>query len=122
MSNSRIRSMRVIIYSLAVVAVSLFFVLLTNSSKLGGGTLSGKVENGHYFVGNPRGYTEVTRQEYQTTKMLEIAVIIVWPIALFGLMYVERDRTNAFGQHLKRWLEKFARPKIRKTKLRKRKG
>ena len=114
--------MRVIIYSLAVVAVALFIVLLANSSKVGGGALAGKVENGHFFVGSPRGYTEVTRQEYQTTKILEIGVIVVWPIAMIGLLYVERERTDAFGQRLKQWLEKFSRPKSRRTKLRKRKG
>ena len=119
------RRLRIITYALAAIAVLLFFVLLNYSSELGGGALSGEAKNGHFFVGSPSGYTEVTHQEYQTIKTLEIATAVIWPIAMIALFYVERDRTKAFERRLKLWTEnlwqgKAGRPKISKKKVRRR--
>jgi hypothetical protein len=125
MSHLSNRRLRLITYSLAVVAVLLFFVLVNYSSKLGGGALSGEAKNGHFFVSSPSGYTEVTHQQYQTIKTLEIATAVIWPIAMIALLYVERDRTKAFEMRLKLWTEnlwqgKSARQKISKQKSRRR--
>ncbi len=124
MSHSSNRRLRIITYVLAAIAALLFFALVNYSSKLGGGALSGEAKNGHFFVGSPSGYTEVTRQEYQTIKTLEITTAVIWPTVMIALLYVERDRTKAFEKRLKSWQENLwqgkARQKISKKKSRRR--
>ena len=121
MSHSSNRRLRIITYALAVIAVLLFFALVNYSSELGGGALSGEAKNGHFFVGSPSGFTEVTRQEYQTIKVLEITTAVIWPIAMIALLYIERDRTKAFERSIKLWKENLwqvntARQQISKKK------
>src|SRR5215211_1346324 len=105
MLHSSNRSLRTIVYVLAIVALLSFYIFLNDVSKLGGDVLAGRVENGHYYVGSPRGYTEVTFAEYRTNKILAITVIIIWPVTMIALFYVERDRTKAFERRLKLWTE-----------------
>ena len=121
MSHSSNRRLRIITYALAVIAVLLFFALDNYASQLGGGALSGEAKNGHFFVGSPSGFTEVTRQEYQTIKVLEITTAVIWPIAMIALLYIERDRTKAFERSIKLWKENLwqvntARQQISKKK------
>jgi hypothetical protein len=101
MSHSSNRNLKIIYYSLTVVAVLCLLIFGANSSKLGGDAINGKTENGHYFVGGPSGYTEVTYPEYRTNKIIGITLLIIWPITMIGLFYVDRGRLNVFGKRLK---------------------
>ena len=107
MLHSSNRKLRTIVYILAVVALLFFYEFLNHASKLGGDALAGRVEDGHYYVGSSRGYTEVTFTEYRTNKLLAVAVIIIWPVTILSLIYVERERTKAFERRLKLWAEKL---------------
>jgi hypothetical protein len=117
MSHLRNRRLRIITYALAAIAVLLFFALLNYSSEVGGGAFSGEAKNGHFFVGSPSGFTEVTRKEYQTIKVLEISTAVIWPIAMIALLYVERDRTKAFERRLKLWKENLWPGKAERQKI-----
>ena len=115
------RNIRTIVYILAGAALLCFYVFLNDASRLGGDAIAGKVENGHYYVGSPRGYTEVTFAEYRTNKILAITVMITFPVATIALVIVERDRTKAFERYFKLWTHNLWQGKAARQRLSKKK-
>src|SRR5437762_12428602 len=55
--------------SLSCLAIAnyMFVVHIVQYALHGGGITNGKIENGHYFVGNHARYTEVSQQFWQRT-------------------------------------------------------
>ena len=122
MPHSSNRHIRILVYVLFGVALLCHYVFVNNASKLGGDAMAGKVENGHYYVGSPKGYTEVTFAEYRTNKILGITVIIIFPVAMIALFVVERDRTKSFEASFKLWTHNLWQGKAVREKISKKKS
>ena len=121
MPHSRNRKLRTIVYGLAVVALLSFYTFINDTTRLGGDAMTGRVENGHYYVGNPRGFTEVTLAEYRTNKILAVTLLVIWPVTIIALLYIEWDRTKAFGKRLKMWEGNLWQGKASQQKISKKK-
>lgn len=86
--------------SIIIIAFINFIIFGVNSSKLGGSALGGKTENSRYFVSESGIFTEVSKQEYESLRTQEIALIITWSLGMAGLFYLNRDNIRFFGKRI----------------------
>jgi hypothetical protein len=73
-----------------LVGVANFAWVLGANNKYGGGALGGFVRNGHYYVGQHGGYTEVSRAIWEDIRVHELALFLGWPLVFgcFGYLLV----------------------------------
>lgn len=70
------------------LAVVNFLVFAAVAYRVGGDALSGKVEAGQYFLGAKGGYTEVSKEVFEYSKMHELSVVVTLPLAILtGLLF-----------------------------------
>ena len=73
-----------------VLAALNFVVLLIITAQIGGDAMNGKIEAGHYFVGNHGVYTEVSRRVWILSYLRTLSTIFT-----HGFFFL-----NAFLQYL----------------------
>ena len=76
---------------LGAIGTAIFFIAMINFAifwavalKIGGDAISGKVENGHYYVCEHGKYTEVSRGVWNYSKAHTISVFFTHPIGILG--------------------------------------
>jgi len=74
-----------VINSVVFIAVALY---------LGGDALSGKIENGRYYLNSHGRYTEVPAQIYQYSNVHARAVAVSMPLAILIGIFLTQGRTH----------------------------
>jgi hypothetical protein len=78
------KACRIIFY----VAILNFLLFFLTSLFIGGDALNGKIEEGHYYVGNHGNYTEVSHIVFTCSKLHGLSVCLTYPLAMLaGLVY-----------------------------------
>ena len=87
------RKTRIVCYALFFLAWLNFAAFIFISLWIGGDAVSGRIEDGKYYVRNRHQYTEVSRQVFLYSKYHVYLVWILHPIGLLSLAYVAfKDR------------------------------
>src|SRR5262245_5893722 len=84
--------------TLFVIAFVNFTVFWIVAGRIGGDAMSGKIENGHYYLCNHGKYTEVTPSVWHYSRAHIISTWITHPLAIlgFGLIALsERTKKTA---------------------------
>ena len=61
---------------------------------LGGDGLNGKIENGHYFVANHGGYTEVTRDQWWFSAIHHASIFVTGLMGMAAGAYLAVSHLN----------------------------
>ena len=76
-----------------VAALVNFFAFALLAAHLGGDASSGKVRAGQYFLGFKGGYTAVSKQVFEYSKVHELSVVLTLPIAILTGFFFGRPKT-----------------------------
>lgn len=80
------------LFFIALINFAIFVMVAVN---IGGDAISGKVENGRYYLSNHGKLTEVSPAVWQYSKIHAISVWITHPLGLAGAaLFVTRKATN----------------------------
>jgi hypothetical protein len=73
-----------------------FVAFVVVAERLGGNALNGKIEDGHYFLGNHGNYTEVSYDVFFYSKIHTIFFITthLLPFLYFGASHLRQKITN----------------------------
>jgi hypothetical protein len=91
---SNIRYLPHLIVYLGMLNFLLFFLSIL---LLGGNALNGKVEAGHYFLGDHGYYGEVIYPVYLLNHLWSILTVVTWPLVLLAAAFawgVDHNRPN----------------------------
>jgi len=79
------------------ISLCLFFLAIINFTllwitglSLGGSAVNGKVEHGHYYLGNHGDLTEVTEPTWNYCYYHEISVLVTHPLGLGSMALADR--------------------------------
>jgi hypothetical protein len=78
--------------ALFAIAIVNFLVFVTLSVSWGGDALSGKVENGRYYLSHKGHLTEVTEARWWFNRAHAISVIVTHTAGIFGAGWLLSDR------------------------------
>jgi hypothetical protein len=77
------------------LAIANFMLLWCIGLSLGGSALNGKVERGHYYLGNHGDLTEVSESTWNYRYYHEVSVLITHPLGIGSAVLADKlDRTN----------------------------
>ena len=71
--------------ALVVIAVANFLAAFFGAVMLGGDALNGRIENGHYFVGNHGKLTEVSRNEWWFSAFHSASIFVTHPLGMAAM-------------------------------------
>lgn len=77
-----------------IVVLVNFFAFALVAFHLGGDALSGKIEAGRYFLGYKGGYTLVSKQVFEYSKVHELSVVVTLPLAILTGFLFGRPKTS----------------------------
>lgn len=77
---------------LLIVGVVNFIVFVTVALIIGGDAWSGEIKDGHFFVSDHGGLTEVSRNVFYYSKVHAISTMVTHPLAAFGGLLWGRER------------------------------
>jgi hypothetical protein len=81
--------------ALIVLAVLNFLAFAVSTEMLKGDAVSGKVEDGHFYVAYKGEYTEVSEAAWHYSMIQTISVFVTWPIGMLGMGYFGISRWAA---------------------------
>ncbi len=71
-----------------IIAIPNFLLFMIITQNQGGSALNGKVENGHYYLGEHGQYTEVSQAVYSLNRVYEIITLSAFGVTfLIGVIY-----------------------------------
>jgi hypothetical protein len=77
------------------IALLLNFIIWTGGMLyLGGEAVTGKEEGGYYYLHSRKGYTEVSAQVYQYSKIHTYTVYVSGPFCLLAILAANRSRVR----------------------------
>ena len=82
----RWREFRPLTRRLAVLALADFVIFYIVTLLVGGDGFSGTEQAGHYLVSNHGRLTEVSRFVWTFTRLQAISLLVLWPLALLGMV------------------------------------
>ncbi len=72
----------------SIIAILNFLLFMVITQNQGGSALNGKVENGHYYLGEHGHYTEVSQAVYLLNQAYEIITLAAFGVTfLIGVIY-----------------------------------
>ena len=80
-----------------VLALANFLVFVLVSIHLGGDAVSGKVSDGHFFLGSHSHYTEVSRGVFIYSKWHTYSVFVTFPMAFIAAYLSSRSHRKLAG-------------------------
>jgi hypothetical protein len=80
---------------LAVLGLANFFLFLILSALLGGSAANGRIQAGHYFVGEHGKYTEVSSLIFRINQIHGYTLILTHPLAIISLAYAVSIKRQA---------------------------
>ena len=94
-SWSKLRRVVFIAFSAVFIATVInFFVFIAVALYLGGDALSGKIENGRYYLNSHGHYTEVSARIYQYSNVHARTVAVSMPLAILIGVFLTQGRTR----------------------------
>jgi hypothetical protein len=87
--------MKVFAYTLVVIGALNFIAFFLGVGWLGGMASAGKIDGGHFYVGNRGHFTEVSQKAFEYIKLHETSVWITLPLAMLGAILLNRMKGTA---------------------------
>lgn len=88
--------MKYLAFSLVAIGILNFACYVAISLALGGDAVNGKIENGHFYLGEHGHFTEVSSSVYGYSRIHTHSVWITHPLAFVGgfLLYREEQKSK----------------------------
>src|SRR5436190_12067325 len=77
-----------------LLAVVNFLAFMLISSYLGGEALTGKIEDGHYFLRYRSRYTEVSATIFAYTRLHALSLFVTFPLAIVAAFFIYRTSSR----------------------------
>jgi hypothetical protein len=71
-----------------IVGVAAFVLFLTDSTRLHGSALNGHAADGHWYVEEHRRTTEVSQDDWETSRALGVLFVVSFPLAAAAQLYL----------------------------------